>query len=185
MPPSPKISKEQIIENALSIIKEESFERINARSLANKMGCSTKPIFRIYENMERLKDDVYKEIDLIYIDFIKKRMNKDEILISLSIAYCEFAIENKKLFNAMFMSQIMKEKSVNDILNASWNQDAINHTANKYDVSVDKAKEIFRDMWIYTHGLSTQIAFNGIRSTKNEIIDLIKNAFDKFINERV
>ena len=55
MPPKAKISKEMILNTVLDITRESGFETVNARSIANKLQCSTRPIFTCYENMEELK----------------------------------------------------------------------------------------------------------------------------------
>ena len=57
MPPKAKISKEMILNTVLKITRESGFETVNARSIANKLQCSTRPIFTCYENMEELKKE--------------------------------------------------------------------------------------------------------------------------------
>ena len=53
MPPKVKISKEDIVNTALELIKNG--EEINARSLAIRLNCSTQPIFSNFKTMEDLK----------------------------------------------------------------------------------------------------------------------------------
>jgi AcrR family transcriptional regulator len=53
------ITKKDIVNAAFKITKKEGFEQITSRKLAATAGCSTQPIFRIYENMDALKVDVY------------------------------------------------------------------------------------------------------------------------------
>ena len=55
MPPKPKITKDMILTTVLNITRETGFEAVNARSIAGKLQCSTRPIFTCYENMEELK----------------------------------------------------------------------------------------------------------------------------------
>ena len=57
MPPKAKITKEKILNTVLEITKETGFETVNARSIANKLQCSTRPIFTCYENMDEVKKD--------------------------------------------------------------------------------------------------------------------------------
>ena len=58
MPPKTIISKEDVLNASLTLIRNEGAERLNARNLAKQLNCSTNPIFRIYKNMEELKKDV-------------------------------------------------------------------------------------------------------------------------------
>ena len=45
MPPTAKVTREMILSAALDITRREGFDAVNARSLAARLGCSTRPIF--------------------------------------------------------------------------------------------------------------------------------------------
>ena len=45
------ITKQMIIDGAFELLKKEGVEAVTARKLAAHIGCSTQPIFRVYENM--------------------------------------------------------------------------------------------------------------------------------------
>lgn len=49
MPPKPKITKDMILSAVLELTQETGFETVNARSIAKKLQCSTRPIFTCYE----------------------------------------------------------------------------------------------------------------------------------------
>ena len=55
MPAVRKVSKEQIIDAAVDVLRDDGFSAINARSVAKKLGCSTQPIYFSFRNMEELK----------------------------------------------------------------------------------------------------------------------------------
>ena len=48
------ITQKEIVNAAFKITRKEGFEQITSRKLAAAAGCSTQPIFRIYENMDGL-----------------------------------------------------------------------------------------------------------------------------------
>lgn len=52
MAPTPIISKQDILKASIQIIQEKGMDHVNARSLAKHLNCSTKPLFRIFKNME-------------------------------------------------------------------------------------------------------------------------------------
>ena len=66
MPAKRKIQKEDILQASISIISHEGLNALNARKIAKKLGCSTQPLFYIYENMDVLKKDVIDEIVKIF-----------------------------------------------------------------------------------------------------------------------
>lgn len=47
MPPKARITKEMILTAVLEITRETGFEAVNARSIANKLRCSTRPCFHL------------------------------------------------------------------------------------------------------------------------------------------
>ena len=48
------LTKENIILSAVKLVNEEGYAALNARSLAKKIGVSTKPLYRIYQNMDEI-----------------------------------------------------------------------------------------------------------------------------------
>ena len=44
MPAAKKVSKDEIIDAAIDVLRDDGFAAINARSVAKKLGCSTQPI---------------------------------------------------------------------------------------------------------------------------------------------
>ena len=45
MPAIKKVSREDIIDAAVEVLREGGFSAVNARSVAQKLGCSTQPIY--------------------------------------------------------------------------------------------------------------------------------------------
>lgn len=54
MPPKVQYTKEIIIKAAIEMIREKGFDSINARDLGAKIGCSSRPLFTAFKNMEEL-----------------------------------------------------------------------------------------------------------------------------------
>ena len=72
------LSKENIVKAAVKLINDEGWSELNARSLAKKIGISTKPLYRIYNNMDEIKTDALTEIYHQYGEFINSRIDIDE-----------------------------------------------------------------------------------------------------------
>lgn len=180
MPPKPLTNKEAILRAAISIVREQGMEGINARSIASVLNCSTKPLFRVYENMEALKQDVITQLNIYYNTFMEARMSNDNRLLMQGIAYIEFARQEKNIFNTLFMSKACAGKSIKDILDADWNQLSILNAKEITGLSLENARNLFRDVWLYSHGIATQIVSDDIDLPYEEVITLIKNAFHRF-----
>jgi len=164
------IDKETLLKVAVNMVEKSGLESINARSLATSAGISTKPIYRLYTSLEVLKEDVNTIIKKQYDEFIMKRVDNKNALITVCVAYIEFAQMHKNYFKSLFLSNNLKWTNVNDVLNEKWNQGAIINLVNKHGLSFDEAKTLFMHVWLYANGLATLIASNELTIDNKEIL---------------
>lgn len=164
------LSKENIVKSAVKLINKDGWDALNARGLAKHIGISTKPLYRIYENMDQIKSDVLIEIHRQYDDFITSRIDNKKALLTLCIAYVEFANDYKNLFCSLFLSDNLKWNKIEDVFDEKWNQGVIINLVNKHGFSFDEAKELFLHMWLYANGLATLIATNQIKMDAEKIM---------------
>ena len=180
MPATIELSKEHIVKVAVKMVNDDGWDSVNARSLAKKLGVSTKPLYRIYNNMDEIKEDIYKEISRQYDEFITSRIDNKKALITLCIAYVEFAQEYKNLFISLFLSNNLKWQSFENVLDEKWNQSTIINLVNKHGYSFDEAKTLFMNLWLYANGLATLIATNEIKVDEKEILVRLVKAYKLF-----
>lgn len=164
------VDKETLIKSAVTMVEEQGLESINARALAIHTGISTKPIYRLYSSLNDLKSDVISTIKKEYDEFIMKRVDNKNALITVCVAYIEFAQMHKNYFRSLFLSHNLKWTSVNDVLNEKWNQGAIINLVNKHGLSFEEAKTLFMHVWLYANGLATLIASNELTIDNKEIL---------------
>ena len=169
------ITKENIVKGAVKLINDDGWLNLNARSLAKHLGISTKPLYRIYNNMDEIKKDVLIEINRQYDEFINSKIDSKKALLTLCIAYVEFANDYKNLFCSLFLSDNLKWKKIEDVFDEKWNQSTIINLVNTHGFSFEEAKELFLHMWLYSNGLATLIATNQIKLDEEKImIRLVK-----------
>ena len=180
MPAIKELSKDYIVKVAVKMVNDKGWDSINARSLAKTLKVSTKPLYRIYKNMDEIKSDIYKEISYQYDEFITSRVDNKKALITLCIAYVEFAQEYKNLFISLFLSNNLKWQSFENVLDEKWNQSTIINLVNKHGYSFDEAKSLFMNLWLYANGLATLIATNEIKVDEKEILVRLVKAYKVF-----
>ena len=78
MPPKPKFTKEEIIERAASLVREQGAERLTARDLAAVLGTSARPIFTAFQNMEELRKAVVDKAWAIYYAYREREMAEEK-----------------------------------------------------------------------------------------------------------
>ncbi len=180
MPPKPIITKQNIMDAAIQLVRDKGIGSVNARSLANALGCSTRPLFRLYPNMAELKKDIKAELDNYYNSFMESRMSNENRLLSQGIAYIAFAQKEKMIFNALFMNMTMAGSTLQDIIHAEWNRASIENAKEVAGLSMDKAEMLFINCWLYSHGIATQIVANNIDISIETATGLMTNAFQRF-----
>ncbi len=181
MPAVLELSKKNVIKSAVKLINEDGWESLNARCLAKSMGVSTKPLYRLFGGMEEIKSEVYIEIYKQYDDFINSRIDNKKALLTLCIAYVEFAQKYKNLFISLFLSDNLKWNNINSVLDEKWNQSTIINLVNKQNLSFEDAKELFMNMWLYSNGLATLVATNEMKIDEKDIMVKIVKAYKCFI----
>ena len=179
------IDRASLLKAALKMVEEQGLESINARSLAKSAGISTKPIYRLYNSLEDLKTDVNDIIKKEYDEFIKKRVDSKNALITVCVAYIEFAQLHKNYFRSMFLSNNLKWKDVNDVLNEKWNQSTIINLVNKHGLTFEEAKNLFMNVWLYANGMATLIASNELTIDNKEILIRIVKIYKEFAKVKV
>ncbi len=182
MPAVLEISKKNVVKSAVKLINSNGWDSLNARGLAKSMNVSTKPLYRLFGGMDEIKEEVYQEIFNQYDDFITKRIDSKKALLTLCIAYVEFAQKHKNLFISLFLSNNLKWKTINDVFDEKWNQSTIINLVNKQNLSFDEAKELFMNMWLYSNGLATLVATNEIKLDEKEIMIKIIKIYKCLIN---
>ena len=130
--------------------------------------------------MDEIKEDIYKEISRQYDEFINSRIDNKKALITLCIAYVEFAQEYKNLFISLFLSNNLKWQNFENVLDEKWNQSTIINLVNKHGYSFEEAKNLFMNLWLYANGLATLIATNELVIDEKEILVRLVKAYKVF-----
>lgn len=70
MPAKAKVTKEMIVDAAFAIAREAGVENINARTVSERLHCSTQPVMYHFSTMEELKRTVYAKADLYHSEYL-------------------------------------------------------------------------------------------------------------------
>ena len=168
-------SKEEILEKSVNYIKKYGYSSLTVRSLAKYIGCSTQPLFRNFENFNVYKKELKGYLRKDYEFFIAKYVNKDDYLYTISYAYALFAKEEPNIFFSMFMADLAGSRTVKEVLDTDRNKETIIAMTKQYNISLEDANKIYRDVRFYTHGMAAQLCVNSIKLSEKEIKGLIKN----------
>ena len=186
MPPKAKITKDMILHTVLDITRETGFETVNARSIAGKLQCSTRPIFTCYENMEELKKDFLDFAYEYYLQYVSSFSSSEQILPSLllPLSYIEFAAEETHLFKLLFMNDMdLNMAEAKDFYNEADNEKRAAAFSETIGVELERAKVIFLDLFLYTHGIAVLTAAGKIAFDRGSAEKMLMNLLSAFINQ--
>ncbi|CUP16571.1 MULTISPECIES: WHG domain-containing protein [Hungatella] len=186
MPPKAKITKDMILHTVLDITRETGFETVNARSIAGKLQCSTRPIFTCYENMEELKKDFLDFAYEYYLQYVSSFSSSEQIIPSLllPLSYIEFAAEETHLFKLLFMNDMdLNMAEAKDFYNEADNEKRAAAFSETIGVELERAKVIFLDLFLYTHGIAVLTAAGKIAFDRGNAEKMLMNLLSAFINQ--
>lgn len=172
MPPKERLTKEMIICGAYELLRKEGYERVNARTLASELGCSTMPLFRQFDTMDEIRAEAVLRGITLYNEYIARGMTDEIPFKGVGGAYIRFAREEPKLFQLFFMTpkELVKFLPENDP-----NYDAVNQcAANAVGGDLTGGERIYREMWIFVHGIATMIV-NGTNTWSDEEISAMSS----------
>ena len=110
MPAKAKVTKEMILDAAFAVAREAGAENINARTVSERLHCSTQPIMYHFKPIEALKRETYAAADRYHSEYLMdlKRPQRG-VMLGIGMNYIRFAIEEPHLFRFLFQSHQIKQ----------------------------------------------------------------------------
>ncbi|MCW7468707.1 TetR/AcrR family transcriptional regulator [Leptospira kanakyensis] len=104
------LSREEIRDVSLLILKEEGLEGLSMRKIANRLGCSVASPYSYYESQIDLVQDLIKSGEDELLSMLKKAITEVdsnfafEKLAAIARGYFNFASNNRELHKVMFVT---------------------------------------------------------------------------------
>jgi AcrR family transcriptional regulator len=103
MPPKQHYTREDILDAAFSLVREEGLPSLSVRKIAERLGCSTAPVYTYCRDMEEVREAVMeKALDLLlaYSD----KSYTDDVFLNVGVGLLVYARENPLLYRELFLS---------------------------------------------------------------------------------
>lgn len=168
MPPKVKITKENIINIAVEIVRDEGCDALNARNIAARLNCSTQPIFSNFDTMEGLKKEVISSAEGLYAEYIEREIAGGEYppYKASGMAYIRFAREEKNLFRLLYM----RDRSETEMFGEDKLTDRMTDMVSENTgLSGYSARLFHLEIWAYVHGIAV-IVNTGYFALDGELI---------------
>lgn len=181
MPPMPTISRDNVLNAAVTIVRNKGFDRVNARNLAEILNCSTKPLFRIYKNMEELKTDIFFFINEYFSKYIYENNGLEHGYLGLAMTYINFARVEPRLFKTIFMNNHITGDSIKNMLSDRDIGKLLMDMSVAAQISLEDARAVYQKMWLLSHGIASLVSSNSNTFETNEVNQLLSDALNGFV----
>ena len=158
MPRKTVIYKEDIINAAFELVREKGHEALNARALAERLGCSTQPIFSNFSSMDELSGQVLIKCLESYYSYVAAEFERQQGFPpykTYGMAYIRFAKEQKNLFKLLFMRDKTGEQTG---IEDSTFLEVLPLIMKSMGLSKELAALFHLEMWTFVHGIGSMIA---------------------------
>ena len=177
VPPRAKTNRQQIIDTAFEMVRENGVESLNARNLARRIGCSTQPLFYNFSTMEELLASVIYKANEFYHSYIWQAMSETKYppYKASGMAYIQFAKDERNLFNLLFMRDRTNEKE--DVQNASF-EEIVSMLMANYGLPHEEAQLFHLEMWAVVHGIASMQATSFLNLDAEMISTCLTDVFE-------
>ena len=178
MPAKAKITKEMIIDAAFAIARETGVENINARTVSERLHCSTQPVMYHFATIEALKGTAYAKADLYHSEYL---MNKKKPLkgaaLGIGMNYIRFAIEEPHLFRFLFQSDYFSGKTLLELIDAEELSPVLSAMQRALGIGLEQTKKVFLTVFLFAHGYASIIANNSMKYDEEPIHSQLEQAY--------
>ncbi len=175
--PKAKISREMVVDAAFEVAREFGAENINARTVSEKLGCSTQPVMYYFATIEELKRATYAKLDRFHTEYLMNADPDKDPILSIGLNYIRFAIKEPHLFRFLFQSNFAVENSLPEMINSEELDPVISAMQTALDMDKEQTKRVFLIVALFTHGYASIIANNSLEYDENEVAAHLELAF--------
>ncbi len=156
MPPQVKIHREDIVQAAVQLVREQGIGALGARAVAARLGCSTQPVFSNFPIMEELRRAVVDEATAMSAKCTRREMDSGRYppYKATGMAYIRFAKEEPELFRLLYM----QDRGADAIGNVGFDPGIVELVQKTVGVTPEDAALFHLEMWIFVHGVATMAA---------------------------
>ena len=177
MPAVRKASREQIIDAAVAVLRDDGFSAINARSVARKLGCSTQPIYFSFQSMDELKAALSERAIRMHTqrvrDSLRAHEGSDSRYSSYGMGFVKFAAEEKQLFRWLYLEGKQLGPYQNDVLLP----EVIAVIVEEFGYTENIARRFHQDMTYFTYGLAILANTDHLHLTETELREAFRREF--------
>ncbi len=180
MPAKKQVTREMILNSALKLLREQGYEAVNIRQLAEALGCSTQPIYLSFSGMDELRAALIPLAVTEFENFMKSG-SADGVIRLYDMSYIHFAKEEPRLFCFLFMREGAFAETKRSLLPMI--ETAMEDLMVAYRIGHEKADFLHDQLWMHTHGIASMIATAFCDWDMEKVARMLADCKDAFVKE--
>ncbi len=177
MPPRAKITREMVIDAAFEVTRADGAENVNARTVSQKLGCSTQPVMYHFATIEDLKRAVYAKLDRFHTEYLMNVDPQEDPLLGIGLNYIRFAVEEANLFRFLFQSGFAVENNLLEMIDSEELTPVISAMQEAMELNRELTKEVFITLALFVHGYASLLVNNGLAYEEELITVHLERAY--------
>ena len=178
MPAKAKVTKEMIVDAAFAIAREAGVESINARTVSERLHCSTQPVMYHFATIEELKRTVYAKADRYHSEYLMNlKSPSNGLTLGIGLNYIRFAIEEPHLFRFLFQSDYFSGSTLLELIDAEELAPVLSAMQSALGVGMEQTKKVFLTVFLFAHGYASIIANNSLKYDEELINSQLEQAY--------
>ena len=178
--PKIKFTKNDILNAAYDVMKQNGIKHISARRIAEKFKGSTAPIYANFSTIDELKKEVIRMAEEKLNEYLYRDYTGRE-LFDAAMGFVKFARDEKELFRAIFLDAAEGFSDLFDkTMRALLKEEIVLKSFPK--LSFTQAKDGIERLWVHLFGYATLVfvSTNPENETNEVIEDKINGITDYF-----
>lgn len=177
MPPKAKITREMIVEAAFETARTEGADSINARTVSQRLDCSTQPVMYHFATIEELKRAAYQRADRFHAEYLMSVPPQENVMLGLGLNYIRFAVREPRLFRFLFQSGHVVENSLPEMIDSPELKPVLSVMGEQMGLEEEKVREVFWTLALFVHGYASLLANNSLEFDETEAAARLKRVF--------
>lgn len=176
--PKAKITREMVVDAAFEVARSMGIENVNARTVSEKLGCSTQPVMYHFAKIEEMKRAVYEKADGFHSEYLMNITDpKEGIMLGIGLNYVRFAVREPNLFRFLFQSGYAVGNSLLEMVDSDELKPLLEMMSGAMEMSVGQTKEVFVTIAMFAHGYASIIANNSLEYDEKTAAEYLERAY--------
>ena len=175
-----KVTRKDVLDAALAIVRERGEGALSARTVAERAGCSVQPIYSQFGDMRQLVRALYDHARAWVAAYNREHaLDGCNAFESNGLAHLRLARTERPLFHFLYLSPHMDATGFAEVYDSVAIEGVQRCIEELGGLPPAEARELHLDMIVYVHGMAAMLA-TGADFSDEELVARMDGAFHCF-----